>query len=334
MAEARAGVSVALCTYNGARYLEEQLRSIAGQSLPPLELVACDDRSTDETVEILRAFAASAPFPVRVHVNERNLGSTRNFEQAIGMCRGGVIALCDQDDVWPAEKLARMEAVFRARPGVGMVFTDGVVVDDDLRSTGLGLWQSFGFTPRMVRQFARGDAFLLLLARNLVTGAAMAFRASVAERALPVPELSGRIHDGWIALVAAAGGEVTALNEPLLLYRRHAAQQLGPGTGEEWMPPLGERVRRARGGARETYLRDIRALEAVRACLLQRWPGFAATPAARTLEAKLRNLRTRATLPDSVVKRVPRVARELATLRYHRFAEGMWSAAKDLVLGS
>ncbi|HEX8242629.1 MAG TPA: glycosyltransferase, partial [Longimicrobium sp.] len=211
-------ISVAMCTWNGERYLPAQLDSIAAQTRLPDELVACDDGSTDGTVALLRAFAARAPFAVRVLVNERNLGSTRNFEQAIGLCRGEVVALADQDDAWPPEKLARFEAVFRARPGVGLVFSDGLVVDDALRPVGARLWESFGITPRMLRRISRGEAFSLLLSRNLVTGAAMAFRARAAEGALPVPEGTGRIHDGWIALVAAARAEVAALPEPLLLY--------------------------------------------------------------------------------------------------------------------
>src|SRR4030095_14430308 len=86
-------VSIALCSYNGERYLQEQLDSIAGQSRLPDELVVCDDRSLDETAEIIRAFASKVPFPVRLTINERNLGSTKNFEKAISLCRGDIILL-------------------------------------------------------------------------------------------------------------------------------------------------------------------------------------------------------------------------------------------------
>ena len=93
-------ISVAMCTFNGSRYLEEQLGSVAQQSLSPFELVVCDDGSTDATVEIVHRFALRSPFPVYLHQNVTNLGSTRNFEQAIQLCRGEAIALCDQDDYW------------------------------------------------------------------------------------------------------------------------------------------------------------------------------------------------------------------------------------------
>src|SRR5882724_11959920 len=93
-------ISVAMCTYNGAGFLSEQLESIAAQTRLPDELVICDDRSTDESVEIVRNFARHTPFSVRLEMNEENLGSTKNFEKSIGLCQGEIIALADQDDVW------------------------------------------------------------------------------------------------------------------------------------------------------------------------------------------------------------------------------------------
>ncbi|MBC7931137.1 MAG: glycosyltransferase, partial [Rubrivivax sp.] len=98
--QSRTRLSIAMCTYDGGRYLAEQLASIAAQTRAPDELVVCDDRSRDETTSIVRRFAETAPFPVRLYVNEQNLGSTRNFEKAIGLCEGELIALSDQDDVW------------------------------------------------------------------------------------------------------------------------------------------------------------------------------------------------------------------------------------------
>src|SRR4051794_15860948 len=98
--------SVAMCTYNGARFIGAQLASVAAQTRTPDELIVCDDRSTDETVAIVQKFADSAPFRVRLHVNEENLGSTKNFERAVSLCEGDLIALCDQDDVWLPEARA------------------------------------------------------------------------------------------------------------------------------------------------------------------------------------------------------------------------------------
>lgn len=91
-------ISTAMCTYNGEKYLREQLESIARQTLLPNELVVCDDCSSDETVEIIQDFSRNAPFSVRLMINENNLGFAKNFEKAITLCSGEIIVLSDQDD--------------------------------------------------------------------------------------------------------------------------------------------------------------------------------------------------------------------------------------------
>src|SRR3954468_8143226 len=96
----RSRISVAMCTYNSERFVGEQLASIRNQTRPPDELVICDDGSSDGTMEHVARYAESAPFEVRVHVNERNLGSTKNFEQAIGLCEGQIVVMSGDDDVW------------------------------------------------------------------------------------------------------------------------------------------------------------------------------------------------------------------------------------------
>ena len=92
--------SIALATYNGERYLQEQLNSFLHQTRLPDEIIACDDCSTDRTMDILESFAISALFAVYIYRNAINLGYTKNFERAISLCSGDVIFLSDQDDVW------------------------------------------------------------------------------------------------------------------------------------------------------------------------------------------------------------------------------------------
>src|SRR6266550_1879624 len=130
-----------MCTYNGSLYLREQLDSIMRQTRLPDELVICDDCSVDETRQIIEDFASVAPFPVHLHVNEQNLGSTKNFEKAISLCEGDAIALADQDDVWNPFKLDRIETVLNSSPKVGLVFSDAEVVDEKLKPLGYNLWQ-------------------------------------------------------------------------------------------------------------------------------------------------------------------------------------------------
>ena len=127
-------ISVAMCTYNGARFVGEQLESIAAQTRPPDELVVCDDCSEDTTSQIVRDFATATPFPVQLVVNESIHGSTRNFEKAISLCSGDVIALSDQDDVWRNHKLATIERCFSEDARIGLVFSDAEVVDERLNT--------------------------------------------------------------------------------------------------------------------------------------------------------------------------------------------------------
>src|ERR1700693_4336679 len=105
-------VSIAMATLNGARYLREQLVSLSSPSLKPLELVVCDDGSTDDTVSILQSFSARARFAVRVVQNARQLGYQQNFIKAASLCKGTLIAFCDQDDVWEDDKLSVVSKYF------------------------------------------------------------------------------------------------------------------------------------------------------------------------------------------------------------------------------
>ena len=128
--------SVAMCTYNGAKYLEEQLRSLLAQQRLPDEVVICDDGSTDGTIALLEQFVANPLIPVRLFRNPVNLGFSRNFAQAIRLCQGDLIALADQDDIWYPEKLRRLEESFEQAPGMEGVFSDGNIIDDASRTLG------------------------------------------------------------------------------------------------------------------------------------------------------------------------------------------------------
>jgi len=318
--------SVAMCTYNGARFVAEQLASVAAQTRPPDELVVCDDRSRDETCALVEEFARRAPFPVRLVVNERNLGSTRNFGRAVSLCTGDLIALADQDDVWLPAKLERLEGRLAARPSAGLVFTDAELVDERLRPTGRRLWELVEFGPREQRMVRRGRAADLLLPGWHVTGATMAFRARFKELVLDFPEDLPIIHDGWIALLIASVSEVDFLAEPLIRYRQHAGQQVG---AKEKPGPAGGVFAASRRA--NPYDDLIRIAERACARLSERG-GAAAHGAVRRLDARLRHLRARAALPAGRLSRLPPVLRELLTLRYHHYSNGARSAVKDLLM--
>jgi glycosyltransferase involved in cell wall biosynthesis len=322
-------LSVAMCTYNGAQYVQEQLASIAAQTRTPDELVICDDRSTDNTVQIIEAFAATAPFPVRLSINEQNLGSTVNFGRAIGLCTGDAIALSDQDDVWLPEKLERLEACFASAPGAGLVFSDGEVVDECLRSLERSVWEFVGFGEKERKLFEEGEAFGVLLNHNVVTGAAMAFRSVLKDLVLPIPpdlfhDGWKMIHDGWIALVISAVAELATVPEPLFKYRRHERQQIG-------FPSAPDNLTRSRGAApSRDFASETHYLRTITARLSKR-PDLRDRKALGRLTEKLLHLEGRAALPGSKLARVPFVARELLTFRYSMYSNGARSAARDLL---
>src|SRR5271165_1756949 len=97
-------VSIALCTYNGAGFIAEQLDTLITQTYAPIEIIAVDDSSTDETFNILMAYAAKYS-QIKIYKNENNIGFAANFERAATLCDGELIALCDQDDLWHPQKI-------------------------------------------------------------------------------------------------------------------------------------------------------------------------------------------------------------------------------------
>ena len=139
-------ISIAMCAYNAARFLREQLDSFTAQTRPPDELVVCDDASNDGTAEILSAFARTAPFDVRVTIQPRNIGRIANFNETISRCRKDIIFLSDADDVWHADKLAVMSRALAAAPSATGVFCDAEIVDAALRPFGYSHFDHVGFS--------------------------------------------------------------------------------------------------------------------------------------------------------------------------------------------
>lgn len=219
-------LSVALCTYNGARYLREQLDSIASQTRLPEEMIVCDDQSGDGSAEIVEAFASEAPFPVQLHVNKESLGAIRNFEKAIGLCNGDFIALSDQDDVWLPDKLEttlKMLCEAEAKHGPAtplLAHTDLQIVDTERRPVARSFYRHQGF-----RRLHR-DSLAELLLENYVTGCTVLMNRALKEAGLPIPQ-QALMQDWWLALVAAASGRVISLTEATVLYRQHEANAVG-----------------------------------------------------------------------------------------------------------
>lgn len=233
-------VSVAMCTFNGSLYVRAQLDSIAAQSRPPDEIVVCDDRSNDNTVSIIREFAKSVDIPVRIEVNGHGLGTILNFDKAISLCRGDIVFLSDQDDIWQPHKIARMLeligsiAARHTEPIPILVHSDLEVVGPALEPVAQSFMRYQGISPEE-------NTLGVLLLHNVVTGCACAFNRPLVEFALPIPENS-LMHDWWLALMASTQGEIGFLPEALVRYRQHGSNTVG--AKQSAVQPLWRAIRR------------------------------------------------------------------------------------------
>ena len=219
--------SVALCTYNGAKYIEEQLTSILNQTRPVDEIVVCDDGSTDETLKIVERIAQNASVPVHIFLNEKNLGYYKNFVKAMSLCKGDIIFLCDQDDVWREDKVEKIVSWFDTHKEKEVVFTNARLIDGNGESfTSETLWDRVGFNARMQRYFDKGYGQEILTITNRATGATMALRKTFLEgRDLSLCNLYQ--HDYLIAYLAVSEHRLGYMIEPLTSYRIHTSQSIG-----------------------------------------------------------------------------------------------------------
>jgi len=214
-----------MATYDGARFLAEQLESLADQEVLPCELVVCDDGSTDGTPEMVERFAATAPFPVRLYRNERNLGFAENFLKTARLCDGDWVAFCDQDDVWLPNKIGRAAEAIRRDPALCLILQNALICDAALTPDGrifpdlfregtYGAGSRYGFWvwPGFLQTFS---------AKYLDLSSALPLPANY------FPGHKMLSHDKWTCLLANATGGIRVLSEPVAFYRRHGAALTG-----------------------------------------------------------------------------------------------------------
>ena len=203
----KALVSIALCTYNGEAYLREQLDSIVNQSYSPLELIAVDDSSSDNTLNILKEYAAKYPF-IKVFVNPENLGYIRNFEKALQLCNGDFIALSDQDDIWDLKKI---EKQVKSIGNNLLVYHDSEFIDQNGNSLNRKMSD--------IMNLYRGDQPEAFLFFNSISGHAVLMKKELMDELLPFP--NAYFHDWWMGYVATNLGSIDFINETLVKYRQH-----------------------------------------------------------------------------------------------------------------
>ena len=215
--------SVALCSYNGEKYIHQQIDSILSQTHRPSEIVVCDDGSTDRTPEILAEYQKQYPEIFRIHFNEINLRSVKNFEKAIFLCSKDIIFLSDQDDIWAENKAEKIVYFLDNHAEIDAVATNGFCIDENgTVHEKYSLWDA----PVFLKE-KNIDYFEIILHCNIATGASMAFRATIKPEIIPFPVLKDYHHDEWIAVNTARKGRFGFLNDKLFYYRTHQEQQVG-----------------------------------------------------------------------------------------------------------
>jgi glycosyltransferase involved in cell wall biosynthesis len=295
-------------------------------------MIICDDQSKDNTIEILRNFVSKVPFPVRLYPNEKNLGSTKNFEKAIGLCTGDIIFLSDQDDVWCSDKLEKIEKMFSISPSTAAIFTDAEVVDENLKPLGYTMWQSIGFDKREQDQFTRGKFVEVLIKHNVVTGSTMAFRSEYRKLFFPIPNIW--VHDGWIALLIAFASDIKMISEPLIKYRQHPQQQLGAGNEAiniyKKIHRKIEQFRKLNSTFYDIQLECARCTLAYEFLVRSHFPSIKVNEIPH-LKSRAAHYYIRTNLPVSRIKRIPLVIKELLNMNYHRYSNGIFSFSGDLL---
>lgn len=220
--EFNSSYSVALCTYNGEKYIEEQLRSILTQTIPPKEIIVSDDGSKDQTLNIVNDILKDSVIKYRIVKNIGMHGVTANFCNAISLCSEEIIFTADQDDVWVNNKAETILKIFNENMKALLVFTDGELVDQKLKSLNCSIWKSVGITDEMVES---DTWFEYMLNRCLVTGATMALKKELFSTDEEIPYCW--LHDGWLAWKAVTRGGLIPCKEKLILYRQHGDNVVG-----------------------------------------------------------------------------------------------------------
>ncbi len=281
-----------------------------------------DDGSADQTVSLLQSWMADMPFPVRILVNEQNLGSTRNFERAALACTGDIIVFSDQDDAWREDRLAQITAFFRANPAAEAVFSDAEIMDDQSALVGRRIWEEVGFDAVKQAQWLAGDAHNLLIKGYLVTGATLAIRRDLVPLATPFPtHVPYLLHDGWLSLLATGHGRMGFINDALVRYRQHGHQQvgfIGPGR----VVTLRDRMARPRSEKQGYLQQEAQRVDALYTLLMQQ-PGINQEKFV-LLRRQKDHYAHRASLPVGRFSRIGPVFREVMNGNYSSFHGHWW----------
>ena len=215
-------IDILMATYNGEKYVEEQIKSILNQTYKNFRLIISDDCSTDNTVSILKEFEQKDD-RVIVYYQEKNLGYVKNFEFLLEKVENNLYMLADQDDVWLPDKVKISYNTLKER-NADLTFSDLTVVDENLNE----LYPSFMKLKKTFDKAKKYDDYRAVYLYNVVTGCTILSKKKFINKILPIPEGFKYIpHDYWISLIVGMNGKLAFIDKPLIKYRQHANNQIG-----------------------------------------------------------------------------------------------------------
>ncbi len=220
-------IDILLASYNGERFIGEQIQSLLDQTYSHWRILIRDDGSTDNTLAVISDYAKKYPEKIAViEDDQRHLGACRNFAKLLERSTADYIMFCDQDDVWMPNKVqSSLEKIknMEKRHGCSLpmlVYTDMKVVDERLQVISNSYWKHQAFNPKS------GALLNRLLVSNVVIGCTMMFNKKLKELSLPFPQ-NALMHDWWLALVSVAFGKNEYIRETPIFYRQHQANVAG-----------------------------------------------------------------------------------------------------------
>lgn len=216
-------ISIALCTYNGSKYLREQLDSLFNQTVKPYEIIVSDDVSTDETITILKEYRdRDSDIKLTIVENSSKLGVFKNFPYVINKCSGDIIFTCDQDDFWMPSKLEKHMQMHELDETIDLVYSNADVVYNDIDHYLYPLWE-----VKSIQDKEKGQASFesLVIKGRSIAGCCMSFKKSFVEQIYPFP--NDVYHDDWIATNACLAGKIHGISESLIKYRQHGNNAVG-----------------------------------------------------------------------------------------------------------